>query len=79
MPGGLSSVICVVEGNENGTLNCLAAASECMLRSDARRWRLSGFTNVHWRAVLGNSDGSSPWSCPDPAGVNYVWARHEET
>eukprot|EP00969_Alexandrium_andersonii_P112000 4946785-Alexandrium_andersonii.AAC.1 len=38
-PGGLSSVICVVEGDENGTLNCLEAAPECMLRPGARRWR----------------------------------------
>eukprot|EP00969_Alexandrium_andersonii_P007337 319770-Alexandrium_andersonii.AAC.1 len=29
MPGGLSSVIFVVEGNEDGTRNCLEAAPEC--------------------------------------------------
>eukprot|EP00969_Alexandrium_andersonii_P253531 11205478-Alexandrium_andersonii.AAC.1 len=49
-----------------------------MLLPGAHRWRLSEFTNAHRRAVLGNSDRSPPWSCPDPAGVNYVWARQEE-
>eukprot|EP00969_Alexandrium_andersonii_P327368 14465427-Alexandrium_andersonii.AAC.1 len=49
-----------------------------MLDDTSRRWRLSYFTNVRRRAILGNVDGSAPWGNPDPAGTNYVWARSVE-
>eukprot|EP00969_Alexandrium_andersonii_P080338 3540870-Alexandrium_andersonii.AAC.1 len=49
-----------------------------MLDDTSRRWRLSCFTNVHMRAVLGNSDGTAPWGTSDPAGRNCVGGKAME-
>eukprot|EP00969_Alexandrium_andersonii_P198643 8772657-Alexandrium_andersonii.AAC.1 len=78
-PKGADSVICVVAGREDAVGNCLEAVPECLLDPSTHRWRLSEFTNVHRRAVLGNSDGTPPWTHPDPAAEKYVWAGQGET
>eukprot|EP00969_Alexandrium_andersonii_P315699 13948659-Alexandrium_andersonii.AAC.1 len=74
-PGGLNGEIFVVFGNEDGTFNCLEAAPACTLDDTSRRWRLSYFTNVRRRAILGNVGNAAPWGNPGPVGANYVWAR----
>eukprot|EP00969_Alexandrium_andersonii_P302733 13382159-Alexandrium_andersonii.AAC.1 len=74
-PAGLNSKIFVVLGSEDGAFNCLEAAPGRVLGDTSRRWRLSHFTKVHRRAILGSVGNTAPWGKPGPAGANYVWAR----